>query len=326
MVDLRDTLGRKIDYLRISITDRCNLRCQYCMPNGVCAKSHHEILRYEEIARIVEAGTSLGITKVRITGGEPLVRLGVVDLVRQLRCIPQLAEISLTTNGIMLAPLAAELKAAGLDRVNISLDTLRRERYHAITQFDRFQDALDGIEAALQVGLTPVKINTVMMRGVNDDEIMNFVELSRQKPLHIRFIEYMPLGSQDGQIERFMSLEEVRERIAEKIELLPIPVRGNGPATSFKVADGEGTIGFIAPISHKFCDQCNRLRLTADGHLRPCLDNNMEINLRDDHGEIGDAHAIERKLRQAILAKPGQHHFYQAEEVCSERNMFQIGG
>lgn len=326
MADLCDPWGRKIDYLRVSITDRCNLRCQYCMPHGVSAKSHHEILRYEEIVRIVEAGTALGIRKVRITGGEPLVRLGVAGLISQLRRISGLAELTLTTNGILLAPVAAELKEAGLDRVNISLDSLRRERFRAITQFDAFTQAMEGIESALRAGLTPVKINAVIMKGINDDEIMDFVELSRREPLHIRLIEYMPLGKQVEEMERFISLEELWMRISGQADLLPVSVRGNGPARSFRVPGGAGTIGFIAPISHTFCGQCNRLRLTADGHLRPCLDTNTEISLRNDRGEIGDSEAIAARFREAILVKPGQHHFHQSEEVRSERNMFQIGG
>lgn len=328
MKQLMDQEGRKIDYLRISITDRCNLRCRYCMPiEGVEDRSHDGILRYEEMLRIVRVGVELGIKKVRITGGEPLVRRGVVEFVRQLGQIEGLTDLSMTTNGVLLPQYAEELKQAGLRRLNISLDSLQREKYALITRRDQLNETMSGIETALKLGFEPVKINVVMMRGVNDDEIMDFVKLARQYPLHVRFIEFMPLGSsKDNHANHYISLEEVKDQIEEQIDLVPAIIQSSGPAQSYKLTSGTGTVGFITSISQHFCSDCNRLRLTSDGKLRPCLGNNLEIDLREEQGEIQDLDHIRRKIQQAILMKPGCHSFFDEEEGVKERNMFQIGG
>ncbi|MCK4259865.1 MAG: GTP 3',8-cyclase MoaA [Halanaerobiales bacterium] len=328
MKQLLDQIGRKIDYLRISITDRCNLRCQYCMPSeGVEYKFHDNILRYEEIIQIVKVGVELGIKKVRITGGEPLVRGGVVDFIRHLNEVKGLEDISLTTNGILLGKYAEDLKDAGLNRVNISLDTLDRDKFKMITRRDNFDQALEGIKTALKVGLTPVKVNTVMMKGVNDDEILDFVNLSHNNPIHVRFIEFMPLGqSKELSAARYISLEDIRNQIMKEIELIPAMVKSSGPATTYKVPSGQGTIGFITPISHNFCSTCNRLRLTSDGRLRPCLDSNLEIDLHDENGKIIDVNDIKDKFIKAIMLKPGHHNFLEERGESSRRDMFQIGG
>lgn len=323
----RDKFGRKIEYLRISITDRCNLRCRYCMPpEGVEYKPHESILRYEEIIRIVRVGIELGIKRVRITGGEPLVRQGVVGFIKELAGLEGLEDISMTTNATLLAGKAAGLKRAGLRRVNISLDSLRRDRYREITGRDSLDQALAGIKSALRVGLSPVKLNVVVMRGINDDEIPDLVELTLDYPLHVRFIEYMPLGrTVQSQLNSYISLEEIKRRIGGRMELIPGKVKGNGPAEYFKVPAARGTIGFITPVSHSFCTRCNRLRLTADGRLRPCLVDNIEVDLHDGEGRVEDSEDIRRKFKEAILLKPGSHNFFQ-EDIFSERNMFQIGG
>lgn len=328
---LRDGYNRCIDYMRVSITDRCNLRCRYCMPpQGVEKKSHADILRYEEIATVVRAGVELGVRSVRITGGEPLVRPGVATLVRQLRQIDGLSDISMTTNGTLLADHARELKEAGLNRVNISLDSLRRDRYAEITRRDQFDEAMRGIQAALNVGLSPVKINVVVMKGVNDDEIFDFADLTRKLPVHVRFIEVMPLGENGHfQSETYVSVEEIRQRLQESLEMLPAAVTGSGPARSFQLAGAKGTVGFITPISHGFCPGCNKLRITADGKIRPCLAHDFEVDLRDDDGRIGGIEAIKEKIRAAVRIKPGRHHFGDgpAEGARrSNRNMSQIGG
>ncbi|MEC9488808.1 MAG: GTP 3',8-cyclase MoaA [Halanaerobium sp.] len=326
----KDSLQRKVDYLRLSITDRCNLRCRYCMPvEGVEFKPHEEILRYEEYARIVRTGTELGITKVRITGGEPLVRSGVVDLVAMLNGIEGLEEISMTTNGILLAGYARTLKEAGLARVNISLDTLQRDKYKQITRRDKLPEVWEGIEAALAAGLRPVKINAVIIKGFNDDEILPLAELASTNPLHVRFIEYMPLGAEpEAQRDKYISGERIRKLIEEAYQLETYQVKGNGPASQHRIVGGQGSIGFINPISHGFCQACNRLRLTADGRLRPCLASNIEVNLQEN-GQLVDDGELQAKFRRALFLKPGQHNFADStrnDERPEDRKMFQIGG
>ncbi len=328
MLNSRDTWDRKIDYLRISITDRCNLRCQYCMPpEGIIQKSHDDILRYEDILQIVAVGTELGIKKIRITGGEPLVRLGVIEFVEKLNQIPGLVEISMTTNGILLAEYAQSLKKAGLSRVNISLDSLQKNRFEEITRRDNLDQVMVGIQAALKFGLSPVKVNMVVIGGINDDEIMDFVDLSRRYPIHVRFIEFMPLGrSNISHSEGFVSLNQVKEIICDNLHLIPIGVKGSGPAESYTFEGTKGTIGFIAPLSHNFCSKCNRLRLTADGRLRPCLDNNLEIDLHEQPGRIGDNDFIRNRFIDVLRLKPNHHSFLEEGNDISNRNMFQIGG
>jgi GTP 3',8-cyclase len=324
---MKDLFNREINYLRISITDRCNLRCQYCMPSeGVEFKEHTEIISYEEIINILRVSVDIGINKIRITGGEPLVRKGIVDFIRDLRALGFLKDISMTTNGTLLPIFAKDLKKAGLDRLNISMDSLQREKYAIITRRDRFKEAMNGINIALESGFNPIKINVVVMRGVNDDELMDFVNLSRTLPLHVRFIEFMPLGElEDLQSQEFISLDEIKEIIKGNIELNPAMVEGNGPAEYYKTPNALGTIGFITPISNNFCSSCNRIRLTSDGKLRPCLASNLEVDMHDKNGEISNRDIIREKLIEAIRIKPKRHHFLE-EGYLSNRNMSQIGG
>ena len=327
-----DTYHRPIHYLRVAVTDRCNLRCTYCMPaEGVSLCAHDEILRYEEITTIVRAAAELGIHKVRLTGGEPLVRLGIVDLVRELAGIPGVDDLAMTTNGILLPQFAEPLKEAGLQRVNISLDTLRPERYRQMTRHGRLEDALAGIEVALCAGLSPVKINAVVIRGVNDDEVADLARKTVDADWHLRFIEWMPVGGdapageawQDGVV----TTPEIRDRIEGALgPLEPAAVQaGAGPARYYRVHGAEGTIGFISPLSEHFCGQCNRLRLTADGRLRPCLFSSHEIDLRTPLRSGAGRIEIKALLEQGIACKPQQHHLEEHQGV-QDRAMSQIGG
>jgi cyclic pyranopterin phosphate synthase len=319
MQKLNDHLGRKIDYLRISITDRCNLRCRYCMPaEGVENKAHQDILSYEEILKIVETGINLGIRKIRITGGEPLVRLGVEDFISALAEL-DLEDISMTSNAVLLSKKAEGLKKAGLNRINISLDTLDSEKFKKITRRDNLAQVLEGINAALKAGLAPVKLNVVVMRGINDDELFDFVELSRKKNLNIRFIEYMPLGG-EAEAEKFISTKEIKELITNKYELLPAASRGNGPAVYSKINGAVGKIGFISALSEHFCSTCNRLRLTADGKFKPCLASNQEIKIKGFSEK-----EIKAAYRRALEIKPVCHDL-NFEQQNYSRNMSQIGG
>lgn len=323
---MRDRLGRNIDYLRISVTDRCNLRCVYCMPaEGVSYRAHGEILSYEEIVHLVSAGAKLGIRRLRLTGGEPLVRTGITELIKQLKAIPGIEDLSLTTNGILLTPLAEGLKAAGLNRVNISLDTLRPERFAAITRCDGLEAAIRGIKAALTAGLNPVKINTVSLRGVNDDEIADLAALTLKYPLHVRFIEVMPLGADVAWAKNHaLPLAEVKAKVESVGRLVPATVTGAGPAQAFRYAAGLGTVGFIGALSHGFCSRCNRLRLTADGKLKPCLASDEEVDVKQALRQGAGEEELKALFLRALDLKPSQHQLQQYEE--HERIMCQIGG
>jgi cyclic pyranopterin phosphate synthase len=323
---VEDAFGRHINYLRVSITDRCNLRCRYCMPaTGVSLKSHEEILRLEEIVTLVQAATQVGIRRVRLTGGEPLVRKNVVTLVRELAKLPALEEISLTTNGLLLNFLALSLKEAGLTRVNISLDSLRAERYRYITRGGNIKNVWLGIRAALAAGLTPVKINVVVVRGFNDDEILDFARLARQEPLHIRFIELMPIGTAATRGVTYVPVAEIRQKIAQHFSLQPLEeLLGNGPAQNFRVDEGRGSVGFIGALSEHFCHRCNRLRLTADGKLRPCLHWGAEIDVRTPLRLGASQEELVQLFRQAVAAKPKQHHLEKGWQ--QPRVMSQLGG
>ncbi len=331
-----DSFNRPISYLRVSVTDRCNLRCVYCMPpEGIPWCPHEEILRYEEIEMIVRAAAELGISKVRLTGGEPLARLGLVDLVAMLTRVPGIDDLAMTTNGILLARYAEELKAAGLKRVNVSLDTLRPERFRHITRLGKLSDALKGITAARAAGLVPVKVNTVVIRGLNDDEVVDFARLTYAPLLaggegggHVRFIEVMPLGNNaDWAGNGYMPMDEVREKIERELgKLIPTRLRdGSGPARYYRLSGAQGTVGFITPISEHFCYQCNRLRLTADGKLRPCLLSDYEIDLRMPLRQGATIEDIKRLIVAAMRAKPERHHL--SEQVVPQgRTMSEIGG
>jgi len=284
MRKLIDNWGREIDYLRISVTDRCNLRCKYCMPEeGIEFKKHDDILRYEQIIKIVKIGKKLGIKKVRITGGEPLVRKDLSKLINGLNML-ELKDISITTNGVLFAEQAAALKKAGLDRVNLSIDTLKKDKYKKITRRDRFEDVISGIEAAFNFGFAPVKLNVVLMKGINDDELLDFARLILDKPIHVRFIEYMPLGEEiNGAV--YYDMKKAKEKIEKEFKLENTEVTGNGPANYYKISGSKGSIGFISPISEHFCLECNRLRLTADGKFRPCLARDLEVEIPDNFSE-----------------------------------------
>lgn len=314
---MKDQFDREISYLRVSVTDLCNLRCRYCMPDGICQKQHEDILSFEEIVEIVSAAAELGVRKVRVTGGEPLVRKGCVDLVRMISAIPGVEEVDMTTNGVLLSQCAKELKAAGLRRVNISLDSLKSDRYATITGGGDLKQALAGIQAAFDAGLTPVKLNTVLIGGFNDDEISDFVELTRQAPLELRFIELMPMGGQFGK-EAYVPGSRVLETVPA---LAPIPHDG-GVAQLYRLPDGQGRVGLISPLSRHFCGTCNRLRLTSEGNLKPCLHSNQEILVRGKHG----AELLET-LKEAIRNKPQMHGALDADHLSQAgRAMHTIGG
>lgn len=328
-----DAYNRPISYLRISVTDRCNLRCTYCMPeDGVLWRPHDEMLRYEEIETIVRAGVDLGISKVRLTGGEPLARLGVVDLVRSIARISSVDDLAMTSNGVLLARYADDLADAGLQRVNISLDTLDAARFRRITRCGDLEDVLAGIEAARHAELKPIKINTVVIRGLNDDEVVALAA----KSLHadwwnIRFIELMPVGNGElmsfGWESRVVTADEIRLRIEAALgSLEPAKVStGSGPARYYRLPGARGTIGFITPISEHFCYECNRLRLTADGQLRPCLLSDQEIDLRTPLREGAGPARIKELILQGINCKP-THHRIDEHRSPQRRTMSEIGG
>ena len=307
---IQDPFGRQITYVRVSVTDRCNLKCVYCIPDGMEWVEKADVLTYEEMARLVGILAGMGVRRVRLTGGEPTVRPDLATLVALVRAIPGVEEISLSTNALVLAPMAAKLRAAGLDRVNISLDSLRADRFREITRGGDIQKVMAGIAAVEAEGLEPIKINVVAMRGVNDDEIEDFASMTRTRPWHVRFIEMMPLlGNADSQAVRFLSADDIRARLSAIDALIPeTPPAGNGPATYFRYAGAPGSIGFITPLSHNFCDRCNRVRLTARGHLRLCLFGDDEVDLRTPLRAGASDAGIERILRDAVLVKPERHH------------------
>ncbi|HVP20352.1 MAG TPA: GTP 3',8-cyclase MoaA [Anaerolineaceae bacterium] len=327
---LVDPLGRKITYLRISVTDRCNLRCVYCMPPaGITWQPHKAIMRFEEILEVVKACASEGITEIRLTGGEPLVRQDLVQFVRMLSVVPGIQDISLTTNGLLLDRLAAPLVDAGLKRVNVSLDTLQPEKYSRITRGGSFDKAWKGLEAADQAGLAPLKINAVALKGINDGEILALARLSLEHPWHVRFIELMPIRNQLPWGEGFPAPEECYLSVREIQDLLqPLgaqPVSresiGSGPAQQYRVPGAPGEIGIISALGEKFCESCNRLRLTADGFLRPCLMNDGEVNVL---GAIRRGEPVLPLLYQAVRNKPRGYDLFNAHP--GNRCMTQIGG
>lgn len=329
MAGLFDSFNRKIEYLRISITDRCNLRCRYCMPDeGIELVPHEGILTFEEIIRVVRVFAKLGISKVRLTGGEPLVRRDVVALIRQLGKIRGIVDLSLTTNGVLLESFARPLYAAGLKRINVSLDSLNPERFHHITRRDSFRRVWAGIEKSLQVGFHPVKLNVVAIKNLNEDEILDFAHLTMEKPLHVRFIEYMPAGNcQDWRRDAVLTIDQIRERIEGYMPLSEDISQGhNGPATTYRWVGAMGTIGFISPVSRHFCERCNRLRLTSDGKLRTCLFSDDETDLRRYLRNGCDDRKLVGLLETALRKKPQGHaintHYF---KKC-QRNMSSIGG
>lgn len=316
---MQDTFGRSISYVRLSVTDRCNCRCQYCMPaDGVPMCTHSDLLSFEEMVEIVKAAASLGCTKVRITGGEPLVRRNIVELCRMVSHVEGITEVVMTTNATRLAPIAEDLRAAGVSRLNISLDTFRPERYHDITRTGTLDDALAGTAASRAAGFGPLKINCVLMGGVNDDEIPDFVALARDEPIQVRFIELMPMGEcADWPRARFMSDDVVLERTPE---LQPCGM--HGVAEVYRGPNYKGSVGLIRAVSHKFCSGCDRIRITSDGRLKPCLHSAQEVPLRGLHDqELVDA------LSTGILMKPAHHNLVPGViSSATPRDMNQIGG
>lgn len=304
--ELKDKFNRVITYLRISVTDRCNLRCRYCMPEkGVEFYSHDEILRYEEIEKIIDAAVELGMKKVRFTGGEPFVRRGFVEfLTRVHKRFPDL-EIALTTNGVLLGKYVDLLKNAGVSRLNVSMDTLIPEKYRYITRVGKLGDVLHGIDRAIEVGFEYLRINVVAMKGFNTDELFDFVDFTAVKPVIVRFIEFMPLGGGVWNKDRFVSAVELRKMIEEKRKLHPL-VGGkdtDGPAVYYKV-EGAGIIGFIAAMTEHFCERCNRLRLTSIGQLRPCLFSDRGVDLRAILRGGGSKEDLMRGITEAVNMKP----------------------
>lgn len=326
MTALRDQWGRSIEYLRISVTDRCNFRCVYCMPKeGLQWLPKAEILSYEEITEVVRQLAPLGLRRLRITGGEPTIRPDLESLIRQLRRIPGIEDISLSTNGAKLPWMALSLRAAGLDRVNMSADSLRPDRIAAIARRDLGFDPIAAAGAAEAAGLAPVKINVVVLRGTNDDEIEDFARLTMDRPWHVRFIELMPVGDlRELTWEHVVPSDEVLERIGALGVLSSDdgPARGNGPAKYYRLAGAAGTVGVITPMTHTYCGSCNRVRLTADGRLRTCLYGDHEVNLRDP---LRRGEALEPLFRQALADKPKEHALLQMQ-VGGLRALSQVGG
>lgn len=327
MTGFSDSFQRPINYLRISVTDRCNLRCIYCMPEGeISPLSHRDILTYEEIRTVVGAAAELGIKKVRLTGGEPLVRLGLTDLIRMLAEIDAVDDISLTTNGTLLGRCAAELKSAGLHRVNVSLDTLRSDRFEAITRGRSLGEVLEGIDAARSVGLSPIKLNMVVMAGINDDEVLDFAARTIDDGWHVRFIELMPVTGEGAAASLFVPAGDIRKRLELVGELEPcLPGVGNGPAKYFRFPNAPGTIGFITPVSEHFCFACNRLRLTADGKLRPCLLSEYEVDLKQPLRRGISSAGLKQLIEKAVANKPRRHHLEEGY-VLQDRPFTQVGG
>ncbi len=315
---MKDKFGRTIRYLRLSVTDLCNYRCIYCMDkDGVTKKRHDDILSIEELTDIAKAAYSLGISKIRLTGGEPLVRRGIVTLCRNIRAISDDIELGITTNGSLLPELADELKEAGVDRVNISLDTLDKDTFRSITRVGELDDTLNGIKAAKKAGFTDIKINTVLLGGINDGEIFDFIKLTEDEPLHVRFIELMPLGVVKGWDKSRMisvsSIEKYLKPIADSIT-------SDGVARVYHLPGHKGTVGLISPMSKGFCASCDKIRVTADGKLKPCLHSQNEINLKGLHGD-----ELISALAEGIIKKPARH-LLDTLGAQTDRNMNEIGG
>ncbi|MDT8435350.1 MAG: GTP 3',8-cyclase MoaA [Gemmatimonadota bacterium] len=305
---MKDGFGRRIDYLRISVTDKCNLRCAYCLPvEGLAWLPRPALLTFEEIVSAVRQMADLGLRAVRLTGGEPLVRRDLPELVRMIRAVPGIEDLALSTNAVLLADRATELREAGLDRVNVSVDTLQRDRFETIARRPaRFFDAmLEGIEEAERLGFAPLKINTVVLRGLNDDEVPDLAAITRERPWHVRFIELMPVEENLHLAERFVGADEILGRVAALEELVPDEgPPGNGPARCFRFPGAPGSVGVITPLSHDYCDRCNRMRLTADGRLRTCLFGTHEVDLRTP---LRAGVPIRAAVERALAGKPERH-------------------
>jgi cyclic pyranopterin phosphate synthase len=326
---LADAFHRPITYLRISVTDRCNLRCVYCMPEaGLPWIPKAEILSYEEIARIVRAAASIGVRSIRLTGGEPLIRRGLERLVAMIATTPGIDDIALSTNGLLLADQARTLRAAGLTRVNVSLDTLREDRFATIARRPGLDRVLAGIDAAFDAGLGPMKLNCVVMRGQNDDEIGAFAELTRTRPLAVRFIEVMPVEENvAGHRSQYISAREMLDRIGAIEALHPVDgPAGNGPARYYAFDGAAGSVGVISPLSHDYCDTCNRVRLSADGRLKLCLFGDHFIDLRTPVRSGAGDDALIAIFRGSMYVKPERHHLDVGQTSSAMRALSEIGG
>ncbi|MDS1002572.1 GTP 3',8-cyclase MoaA [Clostridium sporogenes] len=317
-----DKYGRKINYLRVSVTDRCNLRCIYCMPpEGVLKKDHDDIMRYEEIFNVVKTASLLGIDKIRFTGGEPLILKNIDKLIYNTSQLSSIKDIAMTTNAIFLEDRIDDLKKAGLKRVNISLDSLKKDKFKSITRGGDINKIFKGIEKSLLLGMTPIKINTVIMKGINDDEIDDFMNLTKEYPISVRFIELMPIG--EGRKlykDSYISSEEI---ISKHRDFIPVKRDKSSTAILYKFKEAKENIGFISPMSCKFCSGCNRVRLTSEGTLKPCLHSEKEVNLKD---YVENEQALLSKMNEAIYNKPLEHHMIEEKESKSKKMMYQIGG
>ena len=315
-----DRLGRDITYLRISLTDKCNLRCRYCMPEeGICKRAHHEMMHEDEIVTAVEAAASLGIRKIRLTGGEPLVKKNILSICRRIAAVDGIREVCLTTNGILLPELAKPLKEAGVSRVNLSLDTLDPEKYAYITRIGKLEQFRAGLQAALEAGFDKVKINAVLIGGFNDDEIERLAHLTMEYPVDMRFIELMPIQDHDefGE-EAYVPYSRVLERLPDAVPV----AKDGGVAKLYRLPGAKGNIGLISPINAHFCGECNRLRLTADGKLKPCLHSGDEYSIKGL-----DRDCMKAVFQQAIWNKPAWHGDLDAvNRSKAGRNMNEIGG
>jgi cyclic pyranopterin phosphate synthase len=326
---MADSFNRPITYLRVSVTDKCNLRCVYCMPeSGLPWLERNELLSYEEIVAIVRAAASAGVRAVRLTGGEPLVRRNLERLIEGIAAVPGIEDIALSTNAVLLEEQLPALVAAGLRRVNISLDTLREDRFEQIARRPGLASVLRGIDAAIAGGLMPVKLNCVIMRGVNDDEIEAFAELTRERAIYVRFIEVMPVRENlDLQAGTYLSSDDILERVRRIGSLEPASgPPGNGPARYFAFANAPGAIGVISPLSHDYCERCNRVRLSADGRLRLCLFGDQHVDLRTPLRAGASTEELASLLRAAMHIKPERHHLKLGESSSRMRAFSEIGG
>lgn len=324
---LIDTHGRRINYLRLSVTDRCNMRCSYCMPpEGIPLLQHGDMLSYEELYHVASEAVALGIEKIRITGGEPLVRKGLIGFIERLSALPGLRELVLTTNGVLLREMALPLRRAGVQRLNISLDSLNPTTFAAITRGGDLRKVLDGIAAADEAGFPPVKINMVVMRGVNDDELLDFAALTLRQPCTVRFIEYMPTLQDKGWDAQSVDGREILERIGRHFPLLPlVSTEMAGPSRNFKISGAAGAIGIITPISGHFCESCNRIRVTASGLVRGCLFENKTVDLKPHLRSPGHSN-VREILRRIVMDKPDRHHLAEEEPGHGSVAMSRIGG
>ncbi len=324
---LIDPLGRRIDYVRLSVTDKCNLRCFYCLPKGYRDfGKREEYLTFDETERVIGVFAGLGVRRVRITGGEPLVRQDLSGLVGRLVALPGIDDLSLSTNAVLLASQAEALYSAGIQRLNVSLDTLRRDRFRQITGNDDFDRVLDGLMVARQVGFSPIKINMLALKGRNDDEVIDMAEFCIEHGFSLRFIETMPIGTAGRVATRhYMPLSEVRTQLETKFNLIPGVMSGGGPARYFRIDGSNSDIGFITPISQHFCDTCNRVRLSADGTLHLCLGQEHAVPLRPLLRQGIDDDQLRQTIIHALTLKPARHEFNEKPEQVI-RFMSSTGG